>query len=282
MRSPMSQQSAALSMFYGGMSVKNIRTHLAQEHGNASISRSTLERWIDRYSKLAVDQAAKYTPKVGPVWVADETVLRLGGDGKGGRNVWFFDLIDRDTRFLPASHMAFTRTTRAAQSLMEEAYKKAGKVPERIITDGLRAYVDAIELTFGADTRHIQSKPFLEKDSTNLIERFHSTLKTRTEVMRGLKQPEAARKLLTAWLVSYNFMRPHDSLDGKTPAEAAGIDYPFKGWVDVVESQAYPTWEQYHTGEPVAAVAAKPTAQAQRKYKPMSRFRHPPAPRLSR
>jgi transposase-like protein len=249
-RSPMAHQAAALSLFYGGMSLKDIRTHLSQEYKNYSVSRSTLERWIDRFSKVAVDEAAKHMPKVGPVWVADETVLRLGGDGKGGRNVWFFDLIDEQTRFLLASHMAFTRTTKAAQTLMEKAYEKAGKAPERIVTDGLRAYQDAIELTFGADSKHVQSKPFTEKDSTNMIERFHSTLKTRTDIMRGLKRPEAARKLLEAWLVHYNFFRPHDALDGKTPAEAAGIKYPFKSWSDVIKSQAFPTKDEYPSEYP--------------------------------
>ena len=109
---------------------------------------------------------------------------------------------------------------------MEQAYERAGKAPDRILTDGLNVYVDAIERTFGADSKHVQSHPFVETDSTNLIERFHSTLKTRTAIMRGLKHPAAMRELLTGFLVYYNFMRPHDALDGKTPAEAAGIRLP--------------------------------------------------------
>jgi putative transposase len=245
MRSPRSHQAAVLSMFYSGMSLKDIRTHLAQEYKGDTISRSTLERWILKFTKIAVDEAAKRAPKVGDVWIADETVLRLGGDGVGGRNVWFFDLIDEDTRFLLASRLAFTRTTRAAQMLMQEAYEKANKAPKKVITDGLRAYEDGIELTFGADSKHIKSHPFTEKDSTNMIERFHSTLKTRTDIMRGLKRPEATRELLRGFLVYYNYLRPHDSLDGKTPAEVSGIQYPFKSWSDVVESQAFPTRKKY-------------------------------------
>lgn len=275
MRSPMNQQSAALSMFYSGMSLKDIRTHLAQENNNLSISRSTLERWIWRFTKIAADEAARHSPKVGKTWVCDETVLRIGGDGKGGRNIWFFDLIDADTRFLLASHMALTRTTKAAQTMMEQAYERAGESPEKIITDGLRAYEDAIERTFGADSRHIRSKPFTEKDSTNLIERFHSTLKTRTDIMRGLKRPEATRELLTGFLVYYNFLRPHDALDGKTPAEAAGIDYPFKGWTDVVQSQAFPTRDVYLSESSVPI-------QPQGVFKPKPRGPRVSPPRLSR
>ena len=275
MRSPMDQQSAALSMFYGGMSLKDIRTHLAQEYQNDSISRSTLERWILRFTKIAVDEATKHTPKVGRTWVCDETVLRLGGDGEGGRNVWFFDLIDADTRFLLASHLAFTRTIKAAQAVMEQAYERAGKAPERVVTDGLNVYIDAIERTFGAESKHVQSQPFVEKDSTNLIERFHSTLKTRTDIMRGLKRPGATRELLTGFLVYYNFLRPHDALNGKTPAEAAGIDYPFKGWGDVVQSQAFPTRAEYLN----PAIAPR---QPQTPHRPRARWSRPRPPRLSR
>ena len=61
MRSPMTHQSSALSMFYKGMSLKEIRTHLAQENNNLSISRSTLERWILRFTKIAENEAAKHT-----------------------------------------------------------------------------------------------------------------------------------------------------------------------------------------------------------------------------
>jgi putative transposase len=284
MRSPMDQQAAVLSMFYGGMSLKDIRTNLAKERNNPSVSRSTLERWILRFTKIAVDEANKHQLKLGdkPVFVADETVLRLGGDGKGGRNVWLFDIIDRDSRFLLATHLAFTRTMKAAQALMEQAYERAGKPPERVLTDGLKVYPDAVERTFGADSRHVLSQPFVEKDSTNLIERFHSTLKTRTEIMRGLKRPEATRRLLDGWLVYYNFMRPHDALDGKTPAEVAGVKYPFKGWTDVVESQAYPTWHEYHDDANTAKHTKPTDTQPERVHKAKPRKPRTTAPRLSK
>jgi transposase InsO family protein len=67
-------------------------------------------------------------------------------------------------------------------------------------------------MAFGADTQHLQSKGFAIKPNTNLIERFHGTLKSRTKVMRGLKSPETALLILDGWLVYYNFFRPHEAL----------------------------------------------------------------------
>lgn len=121
---------------------------------------------------------------------------------------------------------------------MQKAYEKAGKAPKRIITDRLRAYLDGIELTFGANAKHVQSSPFVETDSTNLIERFHGTLKDRTKVMRGLKKVETAKLFTDGWLVYYNYFRPHESLKDRTPAEVAKIRFPFRNWADVVISQA--------------------------------------------
>jgi len=40
-----------------------------------------------------------------------------------------------------------------------------------------------------------------------------------------LKSEETAKVWLDGWFVYYNFLRPHLSLKGKTPAEACGIDW---------------------------------------------------------
>jgi len=73
------------------------------------------------------------------------------------------------------------------------------------------------------------------ENNTNLIERFHSTLKERTKVMRGLHTLKSARRFLDGWLVHYNFFRPHTSLQDRTPAQVAGIRFPFRNWKDVCE-----------------------------------------------
>jgi len=141
-----------------------------------------------------------------------------------GKKVWFWDIIDADTRYLLATHISEKgRTTKDAQQLMSLAAKRAGKTPKLVITDKLNAYLDGIELTFGADTEHIATSPFAIGANTNLIERFHSTLKERTKVMRGLKDVKSARLFTEGWLIHYNYFRPHESLKNRTPAEVAGI-----------------------------------------------------------
>ena len=42
---------------------------------------------------------------------------------------------------------------------------------------------------------------------------------------------------LTAFQIYYNFLRPHMSLEGKTPAQAAGIDIEFpQRWISLIRT----------------------------------------------
>ena len=225
MQYPTSQVADVLNMYYEGMSLQEIRRNLIQQH-NSYISDVTALNWVNRFSKPAIIEAGKYKPDVGRVWVADETVIELDG-----KNVWFWDIIDTKTRFLIASHMSYTRTTKDAEILMRQAYQRTGKIPRVIYTDKLRAYLDGIELTFGADTTHNQGSPFDVEHKANIIERFHGTIKSRTRVMRGLHTMESARLFMDGWLVHYNFFRPHMSLKARTPASVAGIRFPHRNWI---------------------------------------------------
>jgi transposase-like protein len=229
MKTPIIQIASALSMFYEGMSLNAIRRQLEQTYRNYP-SDSNVYTWVVRFTKLAIKTIQDYKPSVGNLWIADETVLRIEG-----RNTWFWDIIDDKTRFLLASHISLTRTTRDAKTLVERAADRVGKAPEVIITDKLAAYLDGIELAFGADTKHLPAKRLTASPGTQLIERFHGTLKARTAIMRGLKKRESAKLITDGWLIHYNFFRPHESLKGKTPAQVAGIKLPYRHWLDLIE-----------------------------------------------
>ncbi len=228
MRYPPEQIATAVGLFYDGLSIDTIRRQIDSIF-HVYPSDSTVYDWIVRFSEKAVKEARFTNLKVGDTWIADETVLKMEG-----QNVWFWDIIDDDTRFLLASRMSYTRTTKDAQRLFELASKRANKVPSTIITDKLYAYMDGVELTFGGDTEHIRSHGFNVHPNTNLIERFHGTLKARTKVMRGLSNFETAITFTDGWLVNYNFFRPHESLGNKTPAHVAKADFPYTSWKEVI------------------------------------------------
>ena len=86
------------------------------------------------------------------------------------------------------------------------------------------------------DTRPelVQRVGIRARETNNIAERLHGTLKDRTKPMRGLKAYDSTKLLLEGWSVHYNCVRPHMSLGGKTPAQAARMDIPnnWKGLID--------------------------------------------------
>ncbi len=226
MKTDTNQVSSAINMYYEGMPIKAIRRHLLQEHQHAP-STATIYEWIQKYTQYATDSAKGYRPQVGDVWIADETVLKIDG-----QDLWLWDIIDDKTRFLLATRLSRSRTARDAQSLIDRAVKMAGKNPQAVITDKLASYLD---VRYGKDTEHRQGGIARGgEDNTQKIERFHGTLKQRTKVMRGLKNFETALDFTEGWLVHYNYLRPHESLQDKTPAEVAGVEYPYQNWADII------------------------------------------------
>lgn len=200
MKTPAKQIASALGMYYGGMSLDGVQQQFKQDY-DLDMSESNFWNWVKRFTKEAVKQAKDFKPNVGDHWVADETYMKLGK-----RNVYFWDIIDADTRFLLATHVSFTRSGGDAKALMELAQKRAGKSPKTIVTDKLAAYIMAIEDTFGADAKHRQGSPFNVESSTSLIERFHRTLEQRTKVFQKFKDIDDIRLLTDGWLINYNFL----------------------------------------------------------------------------
>jgi transposase-like protein len=238
MQTPTKVIADSLNMHYEGMSLAEIRRNFIQQDGNY-VSKVTPYNWEQRFTEIAIKEAKKYHPKVGDDWQADETVIHNNFGGRKKR-LWLIDIIDRDTRFMLATRLSRNRNKRDIALAMKEAKDKAGKSPKRILTDGWQGYIDGIELVFGADTKHVQSTPFVDKaNSTNIVERVQGTLKERTKVMRGLKTFESMQDFLAGWVIHYNYFRPHLSLGDKTPAQMANINFPYANWKELIEKQPY-------------------------------------------
>jgi len=74
--------------------------------------------------------------------------------------------------------------------------------------------------------------------NNNRMERYHGTFKERNKVMRGMKKTNTV--ILDGQRVYYNHIRPHQALNGKTPAQAAGLEShsgPNK-WLDLLQQAA--------------------------------------------
>ena len=68
--------------------------------------------------------------------------------------------------------------------------------------------------------------------NNNRIERLNGTLRERVKVQRGWKSMETP--IAEGQRIHYNFVKPHQALEGQTPAQRAGIPIQ-NDWLTLLE-----------------------------------------------
>ena len=67
------------------------------------------------------------------------------------------------------------------------------------------------------------------------MERLNGEICDREKTMRGLKKTDTA--IPKGYQLYHNYVRPHEALDGKTPADACGIMVQGENkWKTIIES----------------------------------------------
>lgn len=239
----------ALDSYFKGLSQRDIVDQLKNVEG-IEITQPTVHNWIRKYIEIMKGYLDKFTPQLGGMWHADETIInvrntepmKIGEKGFEGNYSWMWNLLDHETRFLIASEVTKHRYVEDARKVLAQAKDVAnGQRPDFIITDKLQAYKQAITSEFYTNTnpktQHVKLKNIKEGTNNNIIERFHGTVKERTKVMRGMDTDESAKLLFEGQRIHYNYLRPHMALNGKTPAEKAGIDLKLEGnkWEQLIK-----------------------------------------------
>lgn len=215
--------STSIDLYYEGLSVRKVQTQIEKIFG-VNVSQVTVWKWITKYANLVSEFVETLKPEVLGIYKVDETAIKCRGIQK-----WFWEIIDEQTKFLVASHLSGVRTVKDVIALFEKSVKVTKKKPFVVYVDGLPAYPKGFNKVFWTmrkDTRpELVRKVGLQAvNSNNTVERLHGTLKDRIKPMRGLKDEETVRTLLEGWVVHYNYVRKHQSLKGKTPAQACGIE----------------------------------------------------------
>jgi len=229
---------AALNFYYDGLSLRKAQRNLEQVFGE-KVSQVTILNWIKKYSRLVKEYMVTQVPQLSGLWHEDETMLQCKG-----RSIWFWEMIDEDTKFMVASHISGTRSMEDTIAIFQKGFDQSKVRPKAVFVDGSHVYSSAFNhvfYTMRKDTRPelVQRVGIRARETNNIVERLHGTLKDRTKPMRGLKSFESTKLLLEGYAVHYNCVRPHQSLGGKTPAQAARMEVPsnWKGLIDQATKQ---------------------------------------------
>jgi transposase-like protein len=224
---------AALNFYYDGLSLRKAQRNLEQVFGE-KVSQVTILNWIKKYSRLVKEYMVTQVPQLSGLWHEDETMIQCEG-----RSIWFWEMIDEDTKFMVASHISGTRSFEDTVAIFQKGFDQSKVRPRAVFVDGSLVYSSAFNKVFWTmrkDTRPelVQRVGIRARETNNIVERLHGTLKDRTKPMRGLKAFDSTKLLLEGYAVHYNCVRPHQSLGGKTPAQAARMEVP-SNWKGLIE-----------------------------------------------
>jgi IS1 family transposase len=185
-------------------------------------------------------------------------------------SVWTFCVIDADTKLVPAFRVG-ERDAATANAFLEDV---AGRMRNRvqISTDGLKAYEEAIERSFGGNADYgqiiktygsittednrrysapefvsyekkaIAGRPDFDLISTSYVERLNATTRLHMRRLTRLtlafsKKRENFEAAVGLHFAYYNFVKRHNTLRC-TPAMAAGVAKTFWSVGDLVEAAA--------------------------------------------
>jgi transposase-like protein len=210
--------TTALQLYFSGESLRN--TQRALRLLGVEVTHKTVWKWIQKYIGLMQKYLDQITPQVSETWRADELYVKIRGQMK-----YVFSMMDDETRFWIAQEVADRKEGHDASRFFRESAKIAGKVPSTLITDGLNSYGSAFNRVYshttGKSPEHIREITLTGKIHNNKMERMNGEVRDREKVMRGLKIKDTP--ILRGYQIYHNFVRPHQALGGKTPAELAGI-----------------------------------------------------------
>jgi putative transposase len=219
-----------LDLYFSGLSLRKIARTVAS-HFNIDVDFSTIYRWIQKYVPLVSEYVNSLSPQLSKTWHADELFVRVKGGTHNGQPIGFvWNIMDRETRYLIVSKLTTNRSVEdTREAFIEAAANAHGIKPETVHTDSLRHYGGGLKATFPR-ANHIKNCGIAKRETNNRIERMNGTLRERVKVQRGWKTPKSV--LAEGNRLQYNFVKPHMALDGKTPANAAGIEV--NGWRELL------------------------------------------------
>jgi transposase-like protein len=226
--------TSAMQLYFTGESLRNVQKFLKLER--FKVSHMGIYKWINKYVRLMKKYLEQIKPNVSDVWRTDELYLKVKGNNK-----YLFALMDDEKRFWIVQQVADKKNTSDIGPLCREGKEIAGKRPNVLISDGAPNFHDASKKEFftvkNPRTKHVQHIRLQGDNHNNKMERFNGEVRDREKVMRGLKRQDTP--ILTGYQIYHNYMRPHEGLEGKTPAEVCGIKIEGKNrWITLIEHAA--------------------------------------------
>ncbi len=216
----------SLDLYFSGLSLRKVARSL-NDHFDLNMDHSTIYYWIKKYIPRITEAMNDLIINNKMKIHIDEIFIKTRNEDKKIAYLW--NIMDRETRFMLASEISTDRTTQAAIYALKQAIRQMKYDPSVIVTDDYKAYFSALKMKEFRDIPHEHGT--LTHAHNNIIERLNGTCREKFKVMRGFKTSDSV--IPHGMMMQYNYIRPHQSLDDKTPAETIGAAKEKMTWDDI-------------------------------------------------
>jgi putative transposase len=172
------------------LSLRDVEDLLAER--GVAVSYETIRRWVNHFGPMIAADLRKRRPRPHTTWHLDEVYLKIDG-----RMVYLWRGVDAEGEVLDVLVQS-RRNKHAAMRLMRQLLKKYAFVPERLVTDDLRAYGAAFQ-HLGMEGRHERGRW-----KNNRAENPHQPTRRRERKMQRFKSSGSAQKFLSTHAAVYN------------------------------------------------------------------------------
>jgi transposase-like protein len=204
----------AVSMYFDGFSIKDIRKTLDLQY-NISCASSSIYEWIIRSSRKVANEMEKCTPKVGDTWLAGATVFNIGN-----KDAYLWNVIDKNTRYIISAGISFQPGTQYAAEIVKLAMHRARKTPQVILVEQHDEYQGYLDYLSGNVNPKQQS---IEYDYA-LIKYLHAQLIHHAKLLHGIRNLDKAKTISDGLLCHHNFFKRCNDINGVFPSELTGVD----------------------------------------------------------
>ena len=223
--------------------------HMLKNIWNITLSHQTVLNYTQTAAYYCHKFNLEHKGDIDDINAGDETYVKVKGDWN---YVWLF--ICSVSRKICAYHLSDNRCAKAAITTMLETVRTAKQNQNiTLVTDGNPSYQsglhfinvmnDKLKLTLkkviGLQNLDAESEKY--RSYKQMIERLNRTYKYHIQSQNGFACINGAVAKLVLFVTHYNFLRPHKTLNYKTPIEhpdLAGFDLIQHKWLKIISLAA--------------------------------------------
>ena len=176
----------SLHLYFSGVSLRKSQAHLGVFYPH-NASHMTILRWIREYSSLVGNYVDNLKVQNSDSISFDEMEYKTKG-----KQSWFIDVIDMETRYILSSGYYYSRGMNEMREVLRNAKQRSLNRVMRFDTDGLNIYPQALKKEYNFNPKRSSAIHRVTKSTDKAfnwkIERLHNNIRERTKIMRQFNQ----------------------------------------------------------------------------------------------